>query len=70
MAKKPKRVRSLLALALIPLGSVIFLTGWILFHFGLTKFEKRMKSMLKNKRYNDVGFDVYLPDEQKVKRSV
>jgi len=35
MAKKPNRVGSLLTIAVIPLASVIFLIGWILFYFGL-----------------------------------
>ena len=35
MAKKPNRVGSLLMIAVIPLASVIFLIGWILFYFGL-----------------------------------
>ena len=66
---KPKRGRSLLAKALIPFGSVIFLIGWILFYLGLNKAEKRMEDILKNKKYSIAQFEVYLPEEQKVKRA-
>jgi len=64
---KPKRGRSLLAKALIPFGSVIFLIGWILFYFGLNRAEKRIEDTLKNKKYSVMQFEVYSPQEQKVK---
>jgi hypothetical protein len=66
MAKKRKRGHSLLAIALIPFVSVVFLIGWILFYLGLNKAERRMENILKNKRYNGVRFEVY---EQKAKRA-